>query len=281
MLAGRPFLSVARLSAGFLSPKCRAGRGWQDALSLAHTGDYLAISLDCFDTLLVREDPDWEQRIVAEIAGANAGYSSQQSQNMLRVAHERAQGLSDGDREPSAASIWLQFCIGAGLPEQVASRMSAHELSLLEVASLASNDALSFVAEIEGLGLPWIVCSDTRWSAGQLSVLLQHKGFAIPPESVFSSSDHGRSKFRGGLYPIAHRHVVEALGKNVPPSAILHVGDNFLADNCSAACYGMQTVNVPRAPRQTKQIVAGSDVHAYLDFVRRDVSADNPGSCPN
>jgi FMN phosphatase YigB (HAD superfamily) len=272
MLGPRSFLSFARLSAGFLSPRCRSGRNWSDALSLVQSGACAAVSLDCFDTLLARGIPDWEQHVLAETAGMEAGLSAHQALNSLCLARERAQRLAAGDEEPTAASIWTQYCIIIGIPERAAAQLCTHELKLLEMTSIASADALNLVATIQAHQLPWFVCSDTRWSASLLSGLLRGKGFAIAPESIFSSSDHHRSKFRGGLYSIAYRHLVVALGREVPPSAILHVGDNFFADNCSAASFGMRTVNVPAASLQPGQAAGDGAINTYLESVRRDLA---------
>ncbi len=275
MLPLRSLLSVTRLLAGFLSPRSRSGQSWSDALSLVQTGACAAVSLDCFDTLLARGIPDHEQLVLAETAGMEAGYSALQARDNLRVAHQRAKHLSGGDQEPTAASIWVQYCIISGLSEQVATQLCAHELKLLEMTSIASADALNLVAAIESRRLPWIVCSDTRLSASVLSGLLRGKGFAIAPESIFSSSDHRKSKFRGGLHSIAYQHVVETLGRDIPPSAILHVGDNFFADNCSAASFGMRSVNVPAASLQPGQAADTDAINAYLELVRRDLALDN------
>ena len=272
MLSARSFLSVARLSAGFLSPRCHSGRSWSDALSLVQSGACVAVSLDCFDTLLARGIPDWEQHVLAEVGGMIAGLSARQARHCLSLARKRALRLAGGDKEPSTAAIWGQYCFITGLPERVAAQFCIHELKLLEITSRASADALSFVATIQALRLQWIVCSDTRWSAFALSGLLQGKGFAIGPESVFCSSDHCSSKFRGRLYSIAYQHLVESLGRNVPPAAILHVGDNFFADNCSAASFGMRTVNVPAASLPPGHVADTDAINAYLDLVRRDIT---------
>lgn len=272
MLHVRSLQSVTRLFAGFLSPLCRSGRSWSDALSLAQSGSCAAISLDCFDTLLTRRIPDWEQLVLAETAGLEAGYSALQARHSLRAARARAKHLATGDQEPTAASIWTEYCIAIHISEQAAMQLCAHELKLLQMTSFASAEALNFVLAVESLHLPWIVCSDTRWSATALSGLLRGKGFAIGPKSTFCSCDHGKSKFRGGLYPIAYRRMVEALGQNVPPSSILHVGDNFFADNCSAAAFGMLTVNVPSASRQPAPTEDVDAVKAYLEVVRRDIA---------
>jgi hypothetical protein len=272
MLPLRSLQSVTRLFTGSLSPRSRSGRSWSDALSLVQTGAFAAVSLDCFDTLLARGIPDREQLVLAETAGLGTGYSASQALRSLSVGRERAKRLAAGDQEPTAASIWTEYCAAIGIPQSAATQLCAHELKLLEMTSFASPEALNFVTAVESFHLPWIVCSDTRWSATFLSGLLRGKGFAIGPESIFCSCDHGKSKFRGGLYPIAYQCMIETIGRNVPPSSILHIGDNFFADNCSAAAFGMLTVNIPSALRQPAPAADADVVKAYLETVRRDIA---------
>lgn len=268
----RSLLSVTRLFAGLISPRSRSGQSWRDALSLVQSGACAAVSLDCFDTLLARGIPDWEQLVLAETAGAEAGYSAPQARDKLRTARERAKRLAAGDQEPTAESIWIEYCMAMRMHERMAAQLCAHEMKLLEMTSCASAEATDFLAAVEKLRLPWIVCSDTRWSAASLSSLLRGKGIAVDAESILSSCDHGKSKFRGGLYPIAYQRLEETLGRRVPLSSILHVGDNFFADNCSAAAFGMLTVNVPSALRQPASTEDVDVVKDYLDAVRRDIA---------
>ena len=272
MLNARTLVSVTRLCAGFLSPRCRCGQNWSDALSLVESGTCVAISLDCFDTLLARGIPDWEQQVLAETAGLEAGHSALKARHIFNVAHKRAKRLAAGDQEPTAVSIWTEYCDSIGIPKRVAKQLCAHEMKLLEMTSHASTDALNFVAAVESLHLPWIVCSDTRWTAASLSRLLRGKGFAIESESTLSSCDQSKSKFRGGLYPIAYQYMLETLGRKVAPSSILHVGDNFFSDNCSAAAFGMLTVNVPPASRQPVSAADSDSVKAYLETARQDIA---------
>lgn len=264
-------MSIARLSAGFLSPRCRRGRSWSDALSLVQSGTCAAVSLDCFGTLLARESVDWEQRIIAETVGREAGYSKSQSHRFLKGARVNAQRLAGGDEEPTAESIWTEYCTALGISD-MGMRLCADELKLLEMTSHAVAEALHFVAAVARLHLPWIVCSDTRWPAPLLTGLLEGKGFVVPPESVFCSCDHRKNKFRGGLYSITYRYLTETLGRHLPPSTILHVGDSFFADSCSAARFGMQTVNVPAAMPTPEQVTGAESAIAYLAALRQDLA---------
>lgn len=271
MLRSRSLLSLARLFFGFLSPRCHGGRNWSDALLQVQSGEYVAVSMDCFDTILARGVPDWEQHVLAETVAGEAGRTPNQAREDFDLARKQATRLATGDEEPTARSIWTQYCKIAGIPEQ-AEQLCAHELKLLEMTSTASADALNFIATVQTLDLPWIICTDTRWSASLLSDFMRRKGIAIGAESIFSSSDHRRSKFRGGLYSIAHQHLGKALRQEFPPSKILHIGNSFFADNCSAACFGMRTVRVPAASLKPEQVPAAETISSYLELVRRDLA---------
>jgi FMN phosphatase YigB (HAD superfamily) len=269
MLRAPSILSMARLTAGFLSRRNHLGHSWDAAFSVLRSGRCAGVSMDCFGTLLARGSTDWEQHILAETVGFEAGYSQPRAKRLFKKALEQAKLVAGGDQEPAAKSIWTEYCIALGVPD-MATQLSAHELKLLEITSNAADRALPFVDAVKNLQLPWIVCSDTRWPASELCWLLREKGFDIPLESVFCSCDHRKSKFRGGLYSVAYKHLIEALGRQVPPRTILHVGDNFLADNCSAASFGMLTVNVPPACRQTEP--AADTIGTYLELARQDIA---------
>lgn len=271
MLRARSLLSAARLIAGFLSPRSGLGRGWDEALSIAQSGAVEVVSLDCFGTLLARENVDWEQRILAETIGSEAGYSAVQSRQFLKTACVKAKHLAGGDEEPTAESVWTEYCTVLGI-QDMGTRLCAEELTLLEITSNPVDEALRFVAAVERLQLPWIVCSDTRWPAPLLTRLLVGKGFPVPLGSVFCSCDHRRNKFRGGLYSIAYKHLIETLGPHVLPSRILHVGDNFLADNCSAARFGMGTVSIPSTESGPGQVTTTESAKAHLAVLRRNLA---------
>lgn len=262
----RSLSSAVRLLAGFVSPR-RAGRSWGDALSLVRSGACAGVSVDCFDTLLARAEPDWEQHALAELVGTAAGHAGPEARRMLRLATRRAR--RGADDEPGAAVIWAEYCNELGIPGQLAARLRAHELRLLEMTSTASVDAIEFVAAVERLRLPWIVCSDTRWSRAELSWLLSRKGFDVAGEAVFASCDHGQSKFRGGLYAIAQEHLRTTLGPQASRANIVHVGDNFLADCCSAACHGWRAIVIP-PQRQIGGRAAA--VSSHLETVRQEVA---------
>lgn len=264
----RSLFSAARLLAGFVSPRRRAGRSWDDALSLVRSGACAGVSVDCFDTLLARAEPDWEQHALAELVGAATGHAGQDARRMLRLATRRARrGAGD---EPAAAVIWAEYCNALGIPGRLAAQLCKHELKLLEMTSTASVDALEFIAAVERLRLPWIVCSDTRWSRAELSWLLSLKGFCVAGEAVFASCDYGQSKFRGGLYAIAQEHLRTTLEPRESRADIVHVGDNFLADCCSAACHGWHAIVIP-PQRQIGARVAAA-VSSHLEAVRQEVA---------
>lgn len=268
----RSLSSAARLLAGFLSPRCHVGRSWGDALSLIQSGSCAGVSLDCFDTLLARGVPDWEQDALAATVASEAGYSAFQARDILKLARRRAQQRVGGDGEPAAVSIWTEFCVAVGIPERLAMQLCAHELALLEMTSMASYEATEFIADVEARHIAWLVCSDTRWPATALHQLLGSKGVAVSPESIFCSCDHRKSKFRGGLYSIAHRRLAEILGQPISPKNIVHIGDNFLADTCSAACFGMLAIQVPPAPRMPSASVDGEPIRSLLAGARQEIA---------
>ncbi len=152
------------------------------------------------------EFPIGEQQALAEAAGLEAGHSVLKAAHppMLRTSAQSA--LQPATRNQSAVSIWTEYLRFNRDSKWVESNCAAHEMKLLEMTSHASTDALSFVGAVESLHLPWIVRSG--YGAGQrLRCPVDRGAKALPSnsESTLSSCDQSKSKFRGGLYPIAYQ----------------------------------------------------------------------------
>lgn len=237
--------STFRFSRGFFSRARLVGRSWEDADRALDSGRYQAVSIDCFDTLLARLAPDWEQITVAEIGMTLSAKLPGRAESLIRSARSRLRGR-DID-EPSALSIWVEFCSLAGLPQTFAVKFAEAEKDLLSSSSAASDQATKFVARACQQDVPLIVCSDSRWPALELGMTLSSHGFAFAPQAIVCSCDHNQSKFRGSLYKVAAERIDQLTGRHVESARVLHVGDNLFSDYYSAACHGWSCVNVPGA----------------------------------
>lgn len=86
-----------------------------------------------------------------------------------------------------------------------------------------------------------VFVSDTPLSGAFVSELLERQGLLGAGDRVFTSSDLGVSKARGGLF----RAVAEQLGR--PAEQFLHTGDDARSDVASGRAEGWRTTYRPRA----------------------------------
>jgi FMN phosphatase YigB (HAD superfamily) len=188
------------------------------------------LSLDCFDTLLWRAT-HMPQDVFAEFGDAGGGIEG-------RVAAEKAarhrRARHDGRSEATIEDIHAERA-GQPDPAGVAREL---ELEARHCYAFAPTVALITAAKAAGLGV--IVVSDTYLSEPQLRALIAATAgddVAARIDRIFCSSEYGLSKGAGLFAP-----VIAALG--VPPSAILHVGDNPIADGDAADAAGLNAVHI-------------------------------------
>ncbi len=252
--------SVLRLLRGAARRKLRGPASWAAIAAATGDGQYLALSIDCFDTLVARLEPDWEQRAIARQIGELVGMSAHRAQAMLRQAHRVACGVAPGSEdEPAAADIWLAFSRLAGLPDSLCAHLVRTELDLLAGSARLEPQAARIVELALSSKIPFVVTSDTRWSAEQISALLDRLGLSLPPNTIVCSSDHDKSKFRGGLYAVAMNRLTGTTSRDLLPRNVLHVGNDLLADGYSAAAGGFNYSIVPRSLLDTS---AAQKAHA-------------------
>lgn len=197
------------------------------------------LSLDCFDTLLWRTT-HMPQDVFAGFGDAGGGIEP-------RVAAEKAarerRAHRDGRGEATIEEIHAHR-IGAPDPEGVARELA---LEARHCYAFAPTVALIRAARAAGLGV--IVVSDTYLSEPQLRALIAAAAgddVAAQIDRIFCSSEYGLSKSAGLFAP-----VLAALG--VPPSAILHVGDNPVADGEAADAAGLNAVHIRQFDEATEK----------------------------
>lgn len=268
----RSFGSGVRLARGYLSSRCQPSGGWDGAKARLLSGVVRGVSLDCFDTLLARHEADWEQYAVADHVAKAKGMTERDARDVLDAAIRKAKKDGGGpDNEPDTVAIWAAFCDAMALPSRFTNSLTDIEYSLLEMSVSANPCALDFVALLEQRGIPWLVCSDSRWHGGHLARLLTARGFPVQDRKIFTSCEHGLSKFRGNLYGLAQDYWQVTLGPAGTPENILHVGDNLFADCCSAACFGWQAIGVPPA-HPTADMPIMEFANAPLNRLHQEIS---------
>lgn len=237
------------------------------------------LSLDCFDTLLWRRVPkptDAFELLGEELRerGALAGGISPATFARMRMAAEmmaRQRKLSQtGSHEITLGDIYTEFAVG--LTTLGAEELRAAELALerrVTVADGALAEALSHLAS--ELGLRVVFVSDMYLSSEEISFLIDRPEMADLAEAeVISSADVGLGK-EHGLWQV----LPEQWG--VSPAAIVHVGNNPVADVAAPRAAGVTAVYWSELPERLPAIVRAEACHTAADSRVRLASADDGG----
>jgi FMN phosphatase YigB (HAD superfamily) len=187
------------------------------------------LSLDCFDTLLWRNC----QAPIDVFADCGGIWQRTRAERRARQRRKFADGLSEVSIEEIHAALRpnaAEADVGAAVTAEL-------EAEARHCYAFAPVVALMRAARKRGLQV--IIVSDTYLSEPQLRALI---AAAAGPEvialidRIFCSSEYGMTK-AGGLF----EPVLAALG--VPAQAIVHVGDNQLADQKAPLALGINGVH--------------------------------------
>lgn len=226
--------------AALLEERARAGEliGKLDELR----GEIQRLSLDCFDTILVRdvaEPVDVFFDLARSEPFARLGFEAK-----LRVEAEgRARGyamLRRGSLEVKLPEIYRAAF--PALTDDEVSALARAELAAEKRACSAFGPTVELMLAARERGLPIVIVSDTYLSEPELRELL---AACIPPEAlaavehIFCSSEYGRAK-GVGLF----KDVMKKLA--LPPRAVLHVGDHPASDLGAAHFEGLHAVQLVR-----------------------------------
>lgn len=191
------------------------------------------LSLDCFDTLLWRNGQAPED-VFADLAiPGGAGW-------MRKRAESRARRSARFERNGIEVSIEDIYAVLMPNAAEAAIRAAIEEELAAEARHcFAFAPVVELMRAAKARGLQIVIVSDTYLNEAQLRGLIAAAaGEEVLGliDRVFCSSVHGVGK-AAGLF----EHVLPALG--VAPGAILHVGDNALADQKAPAALGIGTVH--------------------------------------
>ena len=235
-----------RLLPGGLRNRRRLG----EARRLLASGEIALLSLDIFDTLLLRDRTaelerfsragQLQQKKFPRIAGREEFYEARALAHQL--AYQSVLPV-EGCREASAERIFTIMADILGLPGDAVPVLMETELEY-EIGSLRPNPLIrEVIADARSRGIPVIAVSDMYWSGKALGGILAR---VLPEAGVFqkiySSSDYGVSKASGLLFD-------RILGETgCSPEALLHLGDNCQADFLSPFVrHGIRSIWTPRS----------------------------------
>ena len=227
----------------------RNRRRVREARRMLTGGKVKLLSLDVFDTLLLRERTSEQERFAGAARRMHLRFpavSSSEFYEARSLAHRMAyQSMppTEGCREASAERIFAIMSRILALPAAAVPVMMEAELQY-EAGHLRVNPVVrGLLRDALAGNVRVIAVSDMYWSgeavAGLVGRLLPEAG-AI--SKVYSSSDYGVSKHSGLLFD----RVLQESG--LLPDQILHAGDHYTSDFLMpyVRC-GMRSVWLPRS----------------------------------
>ncbi|MFN8722306.1 MAG: HAD-IA family hydrolase [Rhodospirillales bacterium] len=230
---------------------------------LAHLADdpgVLAISVDLYDTLLLRRcRPElWRFADVARAQDAalvRAGLASPGAAALYRArlrvhkaCHDR---VRDGPGEVRQADVAAGVAAALGLTGAAAGVLAAAETDH-ETTAVRPDRALAALLVRLARDRPVVLTSDMYLPAAAVRRVLATAVPDLAGLPLFVSGEIGLTKRHGHLFG----HVAAAL--DLPPAAILHVGDNPLADVRRAREAGFRALWWPR-PWWWRRALAAQD----------------------
>jgi FMN phosphatase YigB (HAD superfamily) len=199
------------------------------------------LSLDCFDTLLWRDS-----HAPVDIFGALPGMTVLQRQ-WAETRARTAVMMQHRHKEVSIEQIYREMYPNARKAEIAAA--VAQELDAEARHCFAFQPTVGLIREAKRRGIGVIIVSDTYLDQKQLRELIARAAGAEVAnmiERIFCSSTYHKSK-SDGLYA----DVLKAL--KVRPEAILHIGDNPVADVAGVTPFGVQTLHLKQFADTTEQ----------------------------
>ena len=210
------------------------------------------VSVDCFDTLLLREPKSESKRFLeissAQIASLNKkGICCHSNANDLRNLRINITREWNKDKHfnsfanlPMHQSILTKIVGEIGLPEKSVALMREAELNY-ELGVLRPNKKLiKILNELIRYGKRIILISDMYLSGDDISFLVEKLCINLSVARVYSSADFKMTKKSGRLY----KKVL--INENIKPQAMIHAGDNKFSDVIMAKKYEIYSIHTPR-----------------------------------
>lgn len=196
------------------------------------------LSLDCFDTLLWRcaatpgdvffsmqEKPAFKK---IGLTPALRAYAEENARQKMLLQNDKS--------EVKLCDIYP--AIYPELSAQQIADLISDEIEAEKEHCFAFPPIVELIREAHTRGLKIVIVSDTYFEEAQLRQLLEH---ALPSDvlpminKIFCSSEYGKSKSEGLLKLVSEK-------MSQPVQAILHIGDNGLADFIAPKALGMHSL---------------------------------------
>lgn len=195
------------------------------------------LSLDLFDTLLVRRIPDPDQvkipvaRYIAERAVRAGVPVTWEQVQRERDAIEQAQRRENGRRFPDSEACYPVFMgellnriFQDRLPERMLQEITDWELTLEKAVLVPRALFQQLLPRLHAAGKQIWIMSDMYLPASHIRVLVEYCGLMPWITGIVSSADTCQAKASGAGYDRLQRE------QHFNPARWLHVGDNVVSD---------------------------------------------------
>lgn len=227
-----------------------------------NAGEIHCISFDYFDTLAFRpclHPTDLFYRLHREAAELIPRLRERSPQDFVqsRIRAEAQARTRVRSQEATLAEIHTLLAVALGLSHSEGKALLEQELAV-EAACLRPTGAMvDLLEEVSSLGLPWVITSDTYFSAEQLQRFHQRlsslAGVTAQPKAIYSSSDHRCGKWSHDLFGVVLRH------QSLRPAELLHIGDNPHADVAAPRAQGIHALHIPRSCGYLEEVQAAEE----------------------
>lgn len=227
----------------------------RDLRALVESGDFDLLSFDVFDTLVWRAVPlpaDVFYLVGRELIRRGAVQPSSPVESFVRErvnAENRAREKAPA-RESTLDEIYAEFPRGY-LIDQTPAEVARIEFEIERRVVRVNPDMRSLLDLARARGMKTALVSDTYFSRSQVLTLT---GFE--PDHLLISSEYRLSKGLG-----LHRHLIEESG--VPPTRILHAGDNHASDVEGPGSFNLARYWFRRFPAELSQAIESELPHVF------------------
>lgn len=214
------------------------------------------ISTDLFNTVLLRDHTTETRRLAAagRRAARRLGLDPDVVVELRWTCHDsayRAVGIERPHGDATLRDICSTMATALGLDGTAAGVFAEVEVEV-DIEHLRPNRRLvDLLDRARAGGVRVVALSDTYYSADDLRRILEAVVGHLPVDAVYSSADLGRTKHAGGVFDLV------AAAEGVDPSAVVHVGDDLLADVTRARAASWTATHLPRGTAYRAVALAG------------------------
>jgi len=230
--------------------------------SLKEAGEIRCVSFDYFDTLVFRpclHPTDLFYRLHREARDLIPRLRERSPQDFVesRIHAEHQARRRVRSKEATLVEIHTLLAVALGLSHSEGKTLLEQELAMEAACLRPTAVMVDLLEEVSSHGLPWVITSDTYFSAeqlqgfhGRISALA---GVRTEPRAIYTSSDHRCGKWSHDLFGVVLRD------RNLRPGELLHIGDNPHADVAAPRAQGIHALHIPRSCGYLEEVQAAED----------------------